>query len=108
MVTRERLHELIEELTDQQTEEAARLLERLKWQAQTVPIDREGAEVSRLPTAAELLSRYGPPTAVVPAPPIKTIDELVGDFWPTEESTEEFDATIRRWRTEGGRGRLPD
>ena len=35
------------------------------------------------------------------APPIGTIDELRGDVFPPEEDVEEFDATIRRWRTEG-------
>ena len=35
------------------------------------------------------------------APPVATIDELRGDVFPPEEDVEEFDATIRHWRTEG-------
>ena len=35
------------------------------------------------------------------APPIASIDELRGAVFPPEESVEEFDATIRRWREEG-------
>jgi len=108
MVTRERLHELVEELPEQQTEEAARLLEQLKQQTSADLHDDEEQEELPLPTAAEILAEYGPPTLVRLAPPIKSIDDLVGNFWPEDESAEEFDATIRRWRTEGGRGRLPD
>jgi hypothetical protein len=28
-------------------------------------------------------------------------DEMLGDFWPEEESTDEFLATFREWRNEG-------
>jgi hypothetical protein len=34
--------------------------------------------------------------------PITSIDELRGDFWPDDESIDEFVKTIRRWRREGG------
>jgi hypothetical protein len=30
--------------------------------------------------------------------PITSLDELRGDFWPPEESTEEFLTTLRAWR----------
>lgn len=33
--------------------------------------------------------------------PIKSIEELRGDFWPEGESLEGFSATIRQWRREG-------
>jgi hypothetical protein len=108
MVTREWLHELIDELPEQQTEEVARLLEDLKQQASAALHVSDGEDDFRLPTAAEIPAAYGPPKLVRLAPPIKSIDDLVGNFWPEDESAEEFDATIRRWRTEGGRGRLPD
>ncbi len=32
-----------------------------------------------------------------------TFDELKGDFWPDGEPVDEFIATIRHWRREGGR-----
>jgi hypothetical protein len=32
---------------------------------------------------------------------------LIGDFWPDDESSDEFIATIRRWRREGPNDRLP-
>ncbi len=33
--------------------------------------------------------------------PIHDIDELVADFWPEDESIEDFIATVREWRSEG-------
>ena len=33
--------------------------------------------------------------------PIGDIDELVADFWPEDESVEDFMAAVRRWRNEG-------
>jgi hypothetical protein len=35
--------------------------------------------------------------------PIEDIDELVADFWPEDESLEDFMAAVRRWRHEGNR-----
>ena len=32
---------------------------------------------------------------------IGDIDELVADFWPEDESAEDFMAAVRRWRDEG-------
>jgi hypothetical protein len=34
--------------------------------------------------------------------PVRDISSLYGDFWPEDESMEEFLATLRRWRQEGG------
>ena len=30
-----------------------------------------------------------------------SFDEMLGDFWPEDESTDEFLATLREWPTEG-------
>lgn len=35
--------------------------------------------------------------------PIRDIDELVADFWPEDESVEDFTGAVRRWRGEGSR-----
>jgi hypothetical protein len=32
--------------------------------------------------------------------PIQTLDDLWGDFWPEDESIDEFIETIRQWRHE--------
>jgi hypothetical protein len=34
--------------------------------------------------------------------PVRDISSLYGDFWPEDESVEEFLVTLRRWRQEGG------
>jgi len=43
------------------------------------------------PSIEELMAEQG--TA-----PITDVSELHGDFWPEEESVEDFVATIREWR----------
>ncbi len=40
--------------------------------------------------------------------PIQSIDDLQGDFWPEEESTEEFLAWLRETRQEGAPLSLPE
>ena len=34
--------------------------------------------------------------------PISNFDDLLGDFWPEDESADEFVETVRMWRREGG------
>ncbi len=34
--------------------------------------------------------------------PVTNLDDLRVEFWPESDSLEEFSATIRRWRGEGG------
>lgn len=33
--------------------------------------------------------------------PVKDIKDLVGDFWPEDESIDDFIAAVREWRREG-------
>jgi len=33
---------------------------------------------------------------------VTNFDDLLGDFWPEDESEEEFNSTVRKWRLEGG------
>ena len=73
------LHALVDQLSD---EEAARLL----------------ADAQRL-TGRQRRSHELPTLHL--APPIASIDELRAEVFPPEESVEEFDATISRWREEG-------
>ena len=75
---KQELHALVDQLSD---EEAAVLLA----DARRLADRRHGHELPTLHTA----------------PPIASIDELRADVFPPEESVEEFDATIRRWREEG-------
>ena len=46
------------------------------------------------PSIEELISGQG-------AGPIGDVSSLQGDFWPPEESIEEFVATVREWRGHG-------
>ena len=32
---------------------------------------------------------------------VRDFDSLLGDFWPEEESADQFIATVREWRREG-------
>ena len=36
--------------------------------------------------------------------PVTNFADLLGDFWPEDESVEEFLATLKEWRSEGTRG----
>jgi hypothetical protein len=76
---KQELHELVDQLSQ---EDAVALL----------------ADARRL--AARRRCSHDLPTLHT-APPIASIDELRGDVFPPEDSVEEFDATIRRWREEG-------
>jgi hypothetical protein len=40
--------------------------------------------------------------------PITDFDQLLGDFWPEDESIEDFVATLREWRCEAGVGGRED
>jgi hypothetical protein len=50
---------------------------------------------SRPLRASELTEREG-------VKPLRRIEDLRADFWPDDESIDDFIATIRRWRSEGG------
>lgn len=36
--------------------------------------------------------------------PVAHFEDLLGDFWPEDESADDFVATVRQWRREGGLG----
>lgn len=36
------------------------------------------------------------------ARPVAKFDDLLGDFWPENETADEFIAAVRQWRREGG------
>ena len=40
--------------------------------------------------------------------PIENIDDLKGDFWPEDESVDDFIAAVRQWRDEGVAQDLPE
>ena len=64
-------------------------------QRETPAIDRRPADAgysaARHPSFAQLMTEQG-------TGPITDVSELHGDFWPEEESIEEFLATLYEWR----------
>jgi hypothetical protein len=38
--------------------------------------------------------------------PVTDLSKLAGDFWPEDESSEEFIWTLRQWRTQVSRDRV--
>ena len=34
--------------------------------------------------------------------PMTNFEDLLGDFWPEDETADEFIAAVRQWRREGG------
>ncbi len=110
MSVKEELHELVDRLGDERASEALAYLRCLLW---------EGAE-DEGPAAARLAARMGPlamsrreffaqpkkDLATLAAEqgvrPVTNFDDLLGDFWPEDETADEFAAAVRQWRREGG------
>jgi hypothetical protein len=105
MVTRERLHQLVDALPDRDVATVARVLEALSGVASAEPV-RDGTSVAgrrqalptRLPPAERIRRQFGEPTVVEGQPPSVGIADLVGNFWPEDEDPDEFDSSIRQWR----------
>lgn len=111
MTTKEQLHELVDQLTDDESEALLGYLlqrrdERNDPSAGLFKATNElregllisGADFNRMPRVdlATLAAQQG-------IKPISDFDSLFGDFWPEDESIDAFIATIREWRTEGER-----
>jgi hypothetical protein len=116
---REELHRLVEELPESEVPTARRVLEALSAlqsvSTPTTPEDDEAADAS-----SELARRMGP--SLVPGRvffsqerpdldtlaaqqgvrPVTNFDDLLGDFWPEDETADDFIAAVRQWRREGG------
>jgi hypothetical protein len=103
------LHELVDRLGDERAVEALAYLRHLAGE------DQEDEEATaRLAARMEPLAVPGRAFFSQPrvdletvaaqhgVPPVSDLDDLLGDFWPEEESVDEFVAAVRRWRREGG------
>lgn len=99
MSIKEELHELVEALPPREWRAARRLLASLVREADHPPdtgVPRPDiADFFANPSVEELAARQG-------VSPVADVDDLLGDFWPEEESADEFIAAVRRWRREGG------
>lgn len=106
---KERLHDLVEGLDDERAEDALTYVERL-----TVDegVSSETGEEPQWRSGPPLISgrefRMQPPkdwrtfAAEQGIRPIDDLSELAGDFWPEDESIDDFIAAVRQWRREGG------
>ncbi len=94
MVTVERLHELVDALPEAEREVAARLLETLL----------HAAPRPAVPGTIFFAGSTGDAVLRPDVPPIASIDELQGDFWPEDEGPDDFVIAVRAWRREGRDG----
>jgi len=95
------LHELVDRLDDADAARALGLLQDL-----ATGRARSGRSILAKLNRPAALRRGGHRLPVLwRGRPIADIDELRDDIFPPDESVEEFDAAIRRWRSEGMRRR---
>ena len=98
MSIKEELHELVDALPPREWPTARRLLAHLVEEAaQPAGSDAprpHNADFFADASVEELAAQQG-------VLPVANADELRGDFWPEEESADEFVAAVRRWRREG-------
>lgn len=99
---KQELRELVDRLSDEEVAEALAFVHRL--------VERKAPEVRRVVDGLILTGQRDPsrprhePPALRRGRPIASVDELRGDVFPPEESVEEFEETIRRWREEPEHG----
>src|SRR4051812_23321791 len=104
MIARDELHDLVDRLGEEQATEALVYLSRLVRQD----------ELSN--AAAQLEQRMGPrvidgrtfrsqPPQTLKAlavqqgiQPVASLEDLVGDFWPEDETIDDFIEVVRQWR----------
>lgn len=110
MTAREDLHAFIDGLDDDSIETALYILrhamgDRFLMPEKPVPLEERmkplsvpGSVFFALSNSADLATV----TRMQGVSPVNDLDDLVADFWPEDESVDEFVATIREWRREGG------
>lgn len=104
MSVKEELHHLVNKLTDDDAEMALAYLRDLSRGIADGPRRRQpqamsGAAFFNSPSKSleELSLQQG-------VKPVANFTDLLGDFWPEDESAEEFIATLKEWRSEGSLG----
>lgn len=108
MTIKEELYQIIDDMEEEQAKEALTLLRRFTsqpnirnggkaafWGNDRSPIIVSGKDffTAKPKSIKELAEEQG-------VKPIRDIADLVADFWPEDESVDEFIATIRAWRHE--------
>lgn len=111
MGTKERLLALIDRLDDQQETEAFAYLSQMVDGAegngsparQSDDVATESTIVSGRDFVAAPQIDWQAVAAEQGVRPLGNLREVIGDFWPEDESVDDFIATVRGWRSEGGR-----
>ena len=111
MTTREELHHLVDQLGDERAEEALAYLRGLLAKdgrpAGTAVARLERRMGRRAASGRAFFAQPPKDLATLAAEqgvrPVTDFDGLLGDFWPEQESADEFIAAVREWRREGGR-----
>jgi hypothetical protein len=107
--TKEQLHRLVDRLSDERAEDALSCVRRL---VEIDGEDEEGASAAPnrrpeppLMSGHELMTQpkrsWEELAAEQGVKPIASIDDLGADFWPEDESIDEFIAAVREWRGHG-------
>jgi len=110
MTVKKELHSLVDELGDEGAMEALVLLRRLARgnralrRAAKAPLgERMGARaVSGRAFFSELPRDLPTLAAEQGVQPVANFESLLGDFWPEDETADQFIAAVREWSREGG------
>lgn len=108
MSVKDELHELVDRLGDDRTLQALEYLRRLVAESGASIDVSDGPSEHARPIAVngrEFMAQIPADLRSIAArqgvKPVEDFDNLLGDFWPEDETAEEFIATIREWRSEG-------
>ena len=110
MSTKEELHNLVDRLGDEQVPEVLAYLHRLLHEEEASETTATAELAQRMgPRAVSGQAFFGQPQADLQTlaarqgvHPVTNFDDLLGDFWPEDETADEFVAAVRQWRREGG------
>lgn len=110
MSVKEELHDLVDRLDEERATGALAYLRRLLHEealSASMATDRLGARMG--PRAVSGRAFFAQPKmdlATLAAQqgirPVTNFDDLLGAFWPEDETADEFIAAVRQWRREGG------
>jgi hypothetical protein len=109
MTIKEELHSLVEDLDEDRASEALLFLRRLVQTnggtSGSVEVDLRSRMRGRVVWGKDFFEQVQPDLETLAAQqgvgPVANFDDLLGDFWPDDESVDEFLTTIRAWRREG-------
>lgn len=109
MSVKEELHALVDQLADERTVEALAYLRTLvtkNGSSQARGSDRLEAQMN--PSLVSGRDFFAQPkrdletlAAQQGVEPVNDFDESLGDFWPDDETPDEFIAAVREWRSDG-------